>query len=241
MIKGKDNLKRAGKISKDKKLKVSGPGNKYYGYYKQIMSLTFPILIIWQFVEDIIAFVNYTKKTDDVWKMYECYSFILFNGANIKQFIIFIICNVMIGKKAIARSNYTNYGLWTFYGLTILYLFLMIPPLITHFAAYMVYYLWLFIPEYLIIYGAYKYKKKLHHVISWQKANRIFQFLLIMTSGFVYCLFILWPIPTMSHVYHGEDYLTALWTTFNQRHSEKYFESLFDKYDHIKQLILWVL
>ena len=223
------------------KLKVSGPSNKYYGYFKMMMSFTFPVLIIWQFIEDIMAFIKYTKTTNDVWKMYECYSFILFNGANIKQFILLILCNALIGKQAISKSNYTNYGLLTFYMLTIIYLILMIPPIITHFAAYLTYYLWLFLPEFIIIYCCDKYKKKLHHFISWQKANRIFEFSLIVCSGFIYCLFILWPIPTMSHVYSGEFYLDALVHTFNQRHSQQYFQSLFDKYDHVKQLILWIL
>ena len=164
---------------------TSNDGCSYY--FGKLIEIIFLLMGLYQLVFDVIYFVKYTKKDYTGWQNYECYSYIVTNSANMKQFIVFGLCRIINGEIGIPL-------------MIILYLY---GSFWTMGAIYC-----------LLMDGFGQWVLFLVHVFFFGIGTNWTQFISAMFLG-LWCYFglILYPVGCMSKLYNGGNYIIC--TIFN--------------------------
>eukprot|EP01084_Bolivina_argentea_P318312 551998_1 len=122
-------------------LKISTSNDVVFQFFlAQFLSVWFTMIAVYQWYEDIQAFIRYYHKyhdTDSLWQQYECFAFITTNTPNMKQLVLLVGLAIWAMKIA-GKLNYAVYlskqrcQKILFLGYSLL-LLLFIPILFTHY------------------------------------------------------------------------------------------------------------
>lgn len=261
--------------TKDVMLSVDALGRVSF-YCGEILQLILVILCIWQYVIDFIQFHNFINLADtegiyigdpyvicigdgcpdeylypdvgvDGWTRYECFGYIMTNSSNMKRFMVFIICMLVLPSSFLARK-YTSVGK-LFLALMTMHFILLIPIICTHICTYSLVFIWILIIFGVVLFGGFyvwdKIANKCKCCGSLEKYGDALA-VAVLFSIFVtfYIFFVLFPVHVMSQIYAEQGYLDTFIDVFNARRTDKYIDYQLEGWNNsfyqIQQFIFWL-
>ena len=227
------------------------------------------LLCIWQYTLDFIAFENFINLPDaepeivnldsdciecegeeiwprvgvDDWTRYEWFGYILSNSSNMKRFMVFILCVMVLDSSFLSRKH-TFIGK-IFLSLMTIHFLLLFPIFLTHYIVYSFVFIWILIGFCYIIACGGLYVEKIGQ--KWEGLTR-FSYIaaLIFLSILIafYLVILLFPVPVMSQIYAHQGYISPFEDVFYARRTSEYFDDNIEgwngKYYQLQQFIFWL-
>eukprot|EP01084_Bolivina_argentea_P056123 102751_1 len=216
-------------------------------YIGLVILIILMLMIIYQFVIDGTAFVEYSRNVTNYWYKYECFAYIISNSPNMKQFCIFVLCSMLLGDSFANRKYYSITGKY-FKNLGKLYAILYIPVFLTHSMPWILAYSWLWITVCCFYYCI----KRNYFVTEQTKSDEahherrepyIQNWMKFVCIGFIFYFFIiLIPVSTMSRLYTGgwDEYWYSFYSVFTDRNTSDYFNLYQKRWVKVQQTIMWI-
>ena len=214
--------------------------SKYKYYRTESISIVLIITIIWQYVHDIIFFINFVNLPDtegvDNWNRYQCYGYILTNSSVMKQYNVFLLCKNIFGSafEEYKKSRITGK---IFIILMQIHYTMLLPILLTHYFPGMMLYCWFWFGGLLIGGMIYYYTTISRNILQ--------KWIFPIIYPILYILFILFPVIMISRFYEGDyNYIYCLISPFNDRNVNdsvnNQIKGWTNSHFSIQQLFVWL-